>query len=296
MSNFAELRRRLYAELPEYARTLILSPRYRNHQDPFRQDFAQFPDDPRMHSLQWHQWGVVSHTVKVGEQFETTLPVKLQEWFGPALGRDRLGLGRESIEGVCKWELLLSSVPTHDWGKFTLRGLAKGCGDKPKFRFFGHEAESGALVRERSLWFEEQGVSRDQLEYIARCSELHFELGKLRDMARNKGGYNLEWVGSDDFLRASAKIGLKHPGFEREIGLFFLADSWGKTDLMDSREFVSDRAIADLKGDLKRQVKDRGLEPNLIECALQLPINTAVGRRFLEWVVDQTTGFGLAEG
>ena len=282
----SELRRRLYQELPSYARSLVESERYRNKTDPYRKNYAEFPDDPRMHSPQWHQWGVISHTLKVGQQFEQSIPIQLGTWFGPRAASNRLGLLDEKIGNETKWDLLLASVPTHDWGKFTVRGLARGSGKDPKFRFGGHESESGELVRLRASWFRDGALSPDQIEYIARCSELHFELGKVRDQARNQGGYSLAWVSSEQFLAAAQRVITRCPGFEREVGLFFLADNWAKTDLIDNSEFATDSDLSALRDTIKRRIKTRGLEPTLINCALQVPINTAIGKRYLEQVLS----------
>jgi hypothetical protein len=284
MRELSELRRRLYDELPTLASDLIRGERYRNRHDPFRQAYAESPDDPLMHSPKWHQWGVLTHTRMVGRQFEETLPRKLEEWFGATESDTRLGLLEETVGDLSKWELLLTAVPTHDWGKFTVRGLARGGGSLPRFRFGGHEAESGVLVRERVEWFRAHGVSADQLEYIARCSELHFELGKVRDSARNQGGYNLSWVQGDRFPQVVDRLISRRGGFEREIGLFFLADNWGKTDLIDSVEFMSDKEVEKVRFQVRSQIENRGLPRDLIECALQLPTNTAVGRRYLEQI------------
>lgn len=283
MRDLSELRKRLYNELPELASELIRSPRYRNPSDPFREAYANAPDDPEMHAPRWHQWGVITHTRQVGRQFEEVLPEKLAQWFGAAAAGSRMGLLEETIEDLSKWELLLTAVPTHDWGKFTLRSTGRHSAGRPKFSFGGHEYESGELVKERAATFE--GVSALQLQYLSRCAALHFELGKVRDRARSQGGYNLAWVRGEGFLEAVDRVLRRHPGFEREIGLFYLADNWGKTDLMDSTEFSSDEALARLRPEVERQIKERGLERRLIDCALQLPVTTAVGRRYLEQFV-----------
>lgn len=287
MPDLSELRTQLYGELPEFARELILGPRYREIRDPYRETFAGSPDSPLMHSPRWHQWGIITHTRQVGQRFETELPRKLEEWFGSELAERRLGLAQERLDGISRWELLLTSAPAHDWGKFTVRWTAQG-GTSPRFRFGGHEAESGVLVRERSSWFLDQGLSAAQVEYVARCAELHFKLGKVRDRARNRGGYNLAWARSSSFLEAAKAVMQECPGFEREVGLFFLADNWGKTDLLDSREFEDDDQVRELKSELRRTIEERQLHPGLIECALQLPTNTAVGRRYLELFLSRS--------
>lgn len=280
MASLSHLRHELYQELPDYATKLIRGRLYRQAGDPYRERFAADPDDPLMHAPKWHQWGIVTHTRQVGEHFDERLPQKLREWFGEQAADSRLGLKTESVDGYSKWDLLLTSVPTHDWGKFTVRRLRSG--SRPDFRFGGHERESGELVRSRSGWFARRGVADSALEYIARCSELHFELGKVRDFANVLGGYHLAWVRSDSFVEAVGNVTRMCPGFEREIGLFFLADNWGKTDLLAAVECHSDEAIQGMGESLEARIQERGLHPNLIQCALQLPVNTAVGRRYLE--------------
>lgn len=280
MESLSEIQDELYEELPDYAAGLITGRHYRQPADPYRERFAANPDDPLMHSPKWHQWGIVSHTRQVGRQFRQQLPRKLREWFGDEAANTRLGLKDERVDGHSKWDLLLTSVPTHDWGKFTVRRLRSG--SRPDFRFGGHESESGALVRARRGWFAQRGIADGALEYLARCSELHFELGKVRDFAKVLGGYHLAWVQSDSFVEAVGNVTRMCPGFEREVGLFFLADNWGKTDLLGPMECESDVAIQDMWHPLENEIEARGLHPNLIQCAIQLPVNTAVGRRYLE--------------
>ena len=286
MLKIQRLRDELYEELPHIAREFILSDRYQQPDEPYRTAFADHPDDPLMHNPSWHQWGVVSHTRTVGHYLAEVVPAQLGE-------EDRkLGLAEERIDGICKWELLLLSVPAHDWGKFCLRQFeGEKTAGRPKFGFAEHEAESGRLVRLRSDRLIARGLTSAQVEYVARAAELNFELGKLRKTAKSSGGYTMAWTSSPSFAAAARAVALSQPGFEREMGLLFLADNWGKTDLLAAAEARTDEEIEGFRPQLEATIAERGLHPGLLGAGLQLPVNLAVGRRYLELLLDgRSTG------
>ncbi len=101
------LRKELYRMLPSVAKELIISDEwYEDKADPYRQHFAERPNDPLMHESDWHQWGIISHTVQVGIAMEKTTPALLERWFGPDVAESKLGLSNEQIDGLSKWDLL----------------------------------------------------------------------------------------------------------------------------------------------------------------------------------------------
>lgn len=279
-----DINRYLYRRLRATARDVILSDDYSDPTDPFRCMFARDPDQIAMHEPRWHQWGVVTHTVQVGRAMRRLVPELLKRWFGPAVGRARLGMTQESIDGTSRWGVFLLSCLVHDYGKFTSRRYTGSLEDGvPTFKFHGHEAESGRLVRTMATGFRALGLTDDQIEYVARCAEVHYELGKVRDRAKKGSGYTLEYISSSDFRCAALDIATANHGFEREVGLIFLADSLGKTDVRLAQDVTTEReleAIAPLvEAEIRERFPDR---PLLLKSALQLPVNVAAARRYLE--------------
>lgn len=283
----------LYSYLPGEARKLIQSDRYTDHEDPYRNAFAKEPNNPLMHESNWHQWGIISHTIRTGIAFEREVPQLLEHWFGQELAASRFGLTEEKIGHLSKLDLLKMSVPLHDLGKFTERRYKgmKPDGRRPDFGFTGHEAASGQIVRARQDQFAQTFfLTKDQIEYLARCAELHYELGKVRARAqKSAAGYSLAFTNSPAFSEAARAIAASQPGFEREMGIFFLADSLGKIELRTALGARTDEELAGKLPLVQAELAQRDLEPALAKAALQLAVNVRAAERYLA-LIGQESG------
>jgi hypothetical protein len=142
---------------------------------------------------------------------------------------------QEEIDGRSKFELFVLSIPFHDLGKFA-RSFSKGSAgpgwDVIKPDYSDHEKISGRLIREPPAVYEllaAQGLTDRQIEYIARCAELHFEFGHVRNAAKKTAvGYTLGFIGSVEMDRSIEQVLFERPGFGVEISAYFLVDSLGK--------------------------------------------------------------------
>ncbi|MBI3272024.1 MAG: hypothetical protein HYZ53_23725 [Planctomycetes bacterium] len=274
----------LFRRLPAWACELIRSEWYRYPADPYREAFARDPDDRLMHESDWHQWGVLTHTRRVSESMLGLSLTLLAEWFGDAVAERRFGLAEERVDGLTKWELLFLSVPLHDLGKFIQRehkGWKKD-GQRLDFRFKDHEAASGRIVRAWRDRFAAQGLTDGQIEHLAGCAERHFELGKVRDEVKKRDeGYGFPYIAGAEFRETALRIAADHPGYRREIGIFFIADSLGKTDIHDAIRARSDEELAAFRPVIERTLAARGIHPAVGKGALQLGINLEAARRYL---------------
>jgi len=282
--NPAAIKATLYENLPIWANELITSDRYVNPSDPYRQEFADNPDSQSMHS-DWHQGGIVGHTVMAGEAFDAMVPKLLADRVeaGPA---NRLKLHEENVDGISKWDLMGIAVVTHDFGKFTKRQHLK-TGKGPVFGFGEHEAESGAIVRAWHDRFTQLGLTDRQVEYVARCAELHFELGKLRVAAQQSGsGYTIAATTTPTFKGAAQSIGESHADFRREIGVIFLADNLAKTDVLTGLGARTDIDNEARYASMEKDIVTRGLSRALIPAVRQVAVNMAVGTEYLRLVMD----------
>jgi hypothetical protein len=274
----------LYAQLPMWASELITSDRYADPSDPYRQEFADNPDSQSMHSY-WHQWGIVGHTVMAGKAFDTAVPQLLAARVESS-ATNPLHLREEGIDGMSKWGLLGIAIVAHDYGKFTERQYTE-TSKGPMFGFREHEAESGVIVRawhERFAWL---GLTDRQIEYVARCAELHFELGKLRLAAQQSGsGYTITYTTTPAFKSKAQSISESYTDFRREIGIMFLADNLAKTDVLIGLNALTDKDNEALYASMEKDIVTRGLSRALIPAARQVAVNIAVGTEYLNLVVD----------
>ncbi len=271
-----EIENRLLRQLPQIAHTLILdSPRNKN--------FQSNPDDPKEHEPKWHQFGIITHTAKLSEHYHQTVPKYLQEWGLNEMVVEKLS---EEIDGKTKAELLGISMPLHDLGKF-----ASPCREKSKSEsvrnHLGHEEKSAEIINKNSNVRKiliESGLTESQIDYIARCAQTHYELGKMRALADSLGfGFNMAFVKSSECRTACQKIAEKFPELKIEIGIYFLADSLAKTDLVISAD--SDDEIKAQSDRIKQKIKDLGLNPNLISAVLQSPVNINAAKTYLKQAI-----------
>jgi hypothetical protein len=175
----------------------------------------------------------------------------------------------------------------HDLGKFERDFEEKDGELEPDYK--GHEKRSEKFILENEqiydLLKQKYGLTEKQIQYIARCAGLHYELGKVRKVAKESpGGFNLNFVKSEKCRQACQKIAADYPDFKFEIGILFLGDSLSKTDVMTAAGAKTDREIEDLTDKAKKVIKERKLNPNLIKTVLQVPIETEMARVYLKEV------------
>ena len=242
--------------------------------DGFQRRFIQRIDSPWEHYPRWHQWGIVSHSLKAAEywaneQFTEDVPKQSQEALYTTLNQE--------IEGIAKQDLIHISLVLHDLGKFN-----KGW-DEEKFDFNGHEEDSQRIILEGPVTGLLSGYSltSKQINYVANCAGKHFELGYLRREAKlSPLEYTQEWINSSDFNTAVEKKLPDFRGYEPEVGLMYLADSWAKVDpsFLHEAEGSRDRA---------KQLIYKSWKPEvLVDAVMQQPVSMAVGRKYLEIVLE----------
>jgi hypothetical protein len=264
----------LLEKLPTTAKNLIEESQDLSNEK--NRKFLENPDDPLEHEPNWHQWGIITHTKMFEQLYREEIPQCL----------DRLGIRdkvqekmAEKIDGLTKDQLLAMAIPLHDLGKFTERKIER------KERIFeDHEAASGRIIRSpkfSEMLKQEYNLTDAQVEYMARCAELHYTLGIVRDEAlKSDMGYTLAFAQSEEFRELAKKIMEQNPDFQLEIGLLFLGDSLAKNDIRiegDTDEQIESQDLA-----IKKLLEARGLNSKLIKSVKQLPINRAIAENYLK--------------
>ncbi len=273
----SEVLRQLSASLPDIATNLVRS--RPDAFEPVNQSFAAQPDNPSEHAEMWHQYGILTHSYEFGRVLREDVPGYLREW-GVA---DPVNAALDvEIDGVPKRDLLQVVSLVHDVGKFTARTLKH----HPEtgavsMDFTGHESHSGDIVRGvLSAPLERWGLTESQIEYIATCAALHFELGKVRRASKAYGGYTVAFTTSPVFAAATRQILDENAAFAPEIGLEFIADSLSKVEVAAISQ--TDEGIAAEEPVLAAELATRNLNPLLLSQARQQPVNLLVARNYLQ--------------
>jgi hypothetical protein len=219
VGNFDESIQAIDLALETMAREVI-----RAHLDPSRVENERFlahPDDRRQHQMEWHQWGILTHTREFLRHYEVTIPALLAEW---SMDRRVAEILSTLIDGVPRGELLKVSILLHDIGKFAARTESR-----TGFHFARHERLSGTIVRDE-LSLERFGLTRSQIDYVAMTAEDHFVLGLARKWARDRHLYDEHFPYTEQFHALALDISADHPNDAAEIGILFLGDSLAKVD------------------------------------------------------------------
>jgi hypothetical protein len=263
--------------LPRSASDLIAL----NHDmsNPLEQVFRDNPDSPAEHSPRWHQYGILTHSEQFRRCMNAGVPLLMEQW--GLLDAILVALSQK-IDGTSKADLLQLASLLHDIGKFTARTIERQDDGSHVMRFVDHEAHSGAIVR---FGFNEAlqklGLSEAQIEYIAECTEHHFELGKVRRVSmENDDNYTMAFARSEALTDIAQGIISTNPELALEIGLMFIADNLSKTEVAATAD--TDEGIRVQRTDLEQEITHKGLNPYLIDQALQQPVNMAVARRYLQ--------------
>ena len=252
---------------------------------PENQSFIAHPDDPAEHKPKWHQFGIITHTRKFADQYERVLHHYIKEWGVEKVVNDYLNT---TIDGISKKDLLRMSIPFHDVGKFAGRFFEMENG-KSSAHFNGHEALSETLIRENENiqhFFISHGLSDLQIDYIARCAGLHYELGKIKKTLKNKGvDFTIAFTKSQDCKDYCLASMEEHPDFKVEMGVLFLCDSLAKTDII--LDACSDEEIATQSEKVAKMVAEQGLHPKLADAIKQVPVNIGFARIYLGLIPEQ---------
>jgi hypothetical protein len=281
MLSISEILADFWGKMPGHARGLIEQNLDMSLE--INRRFRDNPDSPAEHKPQWHQWGIITHTKKFEEFSRTQVPGYLKEW-GVAEAAEQVML--EQIDGRTKGELLRLTAAFHDLGKFTTRTIRNDvvAGLERDFDFKGHEAASGRIVRQPEFsekLRDDYGLTENQIEYVAACAERHYALARIRDAAVHKlGGFTIAFTSSPEFQASADQLMDKHPDFQLELGLMYLADSLAKNEIRSSARTDAEIAASDVE--VRRVVAERGLNPVLIDGVKQLPVSIALVERYLK--------------
>ncbi len=238
-------------------------------------DFLNNPDDVNHQKPKWHQFGIITHTKMVEKAFREEVPLYLTRWGIKDMADIHLD---EEIDGIKKRDLFIMTIILHDTGKFKVRTMKKKNGFIT-YSFKPHEKASGEIIRSvKHILNKNFLLTERQIEYIARCAELHFELGLLRYTGKDsKTGFNREFIHSEVFRNTALEFILKNPDFKWEIGLFFLADTLGKIDIRINNEDNTDEIEK-----VKKEIEEKNLYAGIINGVLQLPVNLAAAEEYFK--------------
>jgi len=190
---------------------------------PHDEKFWTEPNSTDTIRKKYHYWGIVSHSI-MAMLFLWETKEMVAGWGHMEKVKVRL---KERVDNNTKTDLLRLALVLHDVGKFAVRYLQWRDGELI-YRFQGHEKASGEVIRtDLRARLREWGLTEDEVEYVARLAEKHYELARVRE--DYEGQYDWDYVQS---ASATAKLGElrdEHLDIDIEIGLMFLADSLAKT-------------------------------------------------------------------
>jgi hypothetical protein len=245
--------------------------------------FRNNPDCRLEHQPNWHEFGIITHTLKALEHYQKKSIALLYGWniWEPI----KVYLS-ENVGGVQKRDLLAISIVLHDIGKFKRKLKRKSGNWTPSYT--GHEKMSEFMIMNDSRvtsFLHTFSLDEEQIIYIAKCAGLHFELGKLRKEIKNSGKYDFSFLHSDACEKMCRLIALDHPQYRLELGVFFLCDSLAKTDVnvvTDSTKSI----VIETQESVLAKILARGLPLAFQEAVRQKPVNIELAKRYLEVVVE----------
>ena len=181
-------------------------------------EFLNDPDGVDQHHPKWHQYGILTHTLKCLEALDNEVFPEIKR-----LNKDEFSHGylSELIDGMSRGELLNIALLWHDLGKW--RGRKKD--EKGNWDFKGHEALSEQLIRELELG-KRYGLSDKQQDHVARLTGLHYIMAPaMRDVMRQRLYTSPP---AEKLLNVCRKIYTDSPDYYPEICLMVMCDTLGK--------------------------------------------------------------------
>lgn len=280
-----EITQVMLEKLPQIARQVMKQ--NKNGEHGIGKDFYDNPDSVDLHEPNWHQWGVITHTKKVVEAYTGPEVRKyLEEW---GIKREVDKSLSEEVDGIPKAELVKLGLALHDVGKFIGGTTIDPQTGKEKITYQNHETASGEIINNglvKKILEEEFGFTEKQIVYIGKCAELHFKLGDLRDSAKNSHAkYSMRYTETPEFTEQVKAYQRAYPEYATEIGLMFLCDSLGKTELRINGD--SDEKIEQERANVEEKLRQKQLNGRLVNCVLQLPINIKVAQLYLQSLIHR---------
>lgn len=234
--------------------------------------FIENPNFAEPRLVKWHQFGLLEHTQRVRDAYLTKTDTFLED-FGITKIVDNHFYNK--INGLTKYDLLDISIPLHDLGKIVVYSDSRTNRE--------HELLSALLMEENILknFLNKTSLSREHLSYIKSCVELHDVLGKkLRDELKHSGKLKPEFLFSDETKSLCNKIAKDNSEFKYEIGIYFLCDSLGKTNVLIPYE--NDSVVYEKK--IISELERKKLLPDLKFGVMQLPINLKLAELYLKTI------------
>jgi hypothetical protein len=246
--------------------------------------FAADPDNIEEHHVDWHQYGIITHTKKVREAYHTELAALLDSW---RVSHSMIKALSTKDEGAwSRGELLEISIPLHDLGKFQRRHSWQNGVPFPDY--VGHENLSKTIVLTNSTVRQtliDAGLDESDIQRVAELSGLHFELGKVRDVARQHQGYTIAFSKSPEARQIFHDLVAQYPSYALEIGLWYIIDSMGKISLRCDAS--SDHELLAMRPEREEDLSSHGLRSSLINALMQYPVNMHVAHEYLRVVVPE---------
>jgi len=187
----------------------------------------------------------------------------------------------QTIDNKSKDDLIRIAILFHDLGKFTQRKINYKDDGSTFFIFKNHEIASANIIKSQSFsdWLKDQYFLTDaQINYIAQCAGVHYELGKIRDRANQSDIF--QYVKGDQIQKDIQEIMEQNKGFELEIGILFLADSLAKTEIHingNNDEDINQKSFL-----IKEEISKKGLNFTMEKAAKQMPINIKIAEIYLK--------------
>ncbi len=277
--NFKDKEQVILNKIEEKARELIMINQDMNN--PNNQEFYNSPDDVICHEFRWHQWGIITHT----KMFLKYWNSELDDYSKKLLIKDKVDeYLNEKIDGESKKDLLEFSIYFHDIGKFVARKIIYESNDEISFSFKGHEQASYEVLKSKEMveWLKSEfNLTENQIEYVAQCCRLHYELGKTRDLTKELDtGYSFEYLKSKYIIEHNMGIMNANTEYQLEIGLLFLIDSLAKTEYHIEAESIED--VERQADSIEKIVANNNWHPNKVLLIKQLPINIKTAEAYLK--------------
>jgi len=235
-------------------------------------EYIENPDFLEDRLRPWHQFGIFTHSKNVRRLLSQGSIEYFERWGIYSEVRNVLG---EEIDGVNKGTLLECSGLLHDLGKIICYGDTRTNRE--------HEKASIALLYQDLLngRLKSLGLSKNHVDSIANYIKINDGLGKgLRDKIKHEGKLTLDHLSGEEIMGDCRNLAGNYPDVKTEVGIFFLADSLGKTDIRINAE--TDQEIEWQKEDVKRILEERGLPHQLEGAIMQLPVTIKLAEVYLK--------------
>lgn len=246
------------------------------------------PDAVNQHALPWHQYGIITHSLKFTEALHDQKNRDYLENQGINIGNAL----EEKIDGITKKELLYLVWIVHDIGKF--QRTYKNDTPDSGWSHHWHESKWAEIIENKlsqhlTKYLESYCLTNKHINYITNAVAIHYELWKIRDALQQKWlPYTINSTTTQEYTKQAQKLAGAFPELQIEIWILPYFDKLATVQNLIP-EVTTDEEITANTQQYMNRMREEHIDEMFLPSVQQLPVNLMSSINYLKSIWQTNT-------